>query len=220
METDVKLNTARLLPLIGFFVMTGASADVIIDNTTEGHYNAGLGDLHLIDGEGGFLPGPNISEGDPTIVLESDPELAFTDEFGSDWLNGDFTGGTWSTNPVSIPSTWAVNTETAIVYNFSLAGSSDLFIDVDIDNGVIIWLNGGFLFGATAPGGTLDEYLIDVPSLAAGDYSLQILRADHGGLTGFGINVTATAVPEPATLALLGIGLLGVGFARKRKSGV
>ena len=70
-----------------------------------------------------------------------------------------------------------------------------------------------------APGGSnLNEYDIDLAGLSAGNYNLQILREDHGGGTGFDILATATAaVPEPGTLALLGLGLAGLGFSRRRR---
>ena len=53
-----------------------------MNNATLGLYDSGLGDLASMDGPGGFLPGPNISEGDPTIQLASDPNFPFTAAFG------------------------------------------------------------------------------------------------------------------------------------------
>jgi hypothetical protein len=205
-------------------VASTSYAAIIIDNSTSGLYNSGLGDIHAIDGPVGFLPGPNVSEGDPTTVLGSDPGLDFSlvAAFGTDWLGGDYSGGTWSGGPVAIPSTWTVNDETAIVYDFTLGSISDIHIDLGVDNGIIAWLDGTFLFGATASGGAnLNEYDIDLSGVSAGNHSLQILRADHGGGTGYAILVDATdsvAVPEPSIIALFAAGLFGLGFARRRKA--
>jgi hypothetical protein len=198
-----------------------SQATVIIDSTTLGRYNAGLGDLAGLDGPGGFFLGPNISEGDPTLLPTiPQPAVTYGGAFGANWLAGNYTGGTWSLGPVAIPSTWAVNTETAIVYTFGLASSSNLHIDLGVDNGLLVWLNGQYIFGAQAPGGSsLGEYDIDLSGLAAGTYSLQILREDHGGATGFDISADATAaVPEPLTLSLFGIGLLSLGLIRRRSA--
>lgn len=212
----------NLLGLCAFALLPlQASATIIIDNTTLGLYNNGLGDLAALDGPGGFLPAANVSEGDPTIYLNSDPLLPFTAAFGADWLAGDYTGGTWSAGPVAIPAGWAINSETAIVYNFNLALASSLHIDVGVDNGILVWLNGNFLFGATAPGGaSINEYDFDVAFLGAGNHALQILRADHGGASGYGISVDATglpvSVPEPGSLLLFTLSLLGLGFMRTK----
>jgi hypothetical protein len=214
LETVVGVFAFSLLPSL-------ASAAVIITTATSGLYNAGLGDVHAMDGPGGFLVGPSVSEGDPTIVLGADPGFAFTAAFGADWLGGDYSGGTWSAGPVAIPTSWAINTETAIVYDFTLATASSLHIDLGVDNGIVVWLDGSFLFGATAPGGaSLAEYDIDVASLSAGAHSLQILRADHGGATGYAISADAeplaVPVPEPGSVLLSVISLAGLLMRRKK----
>jgi hypothetical protein len=200
-----------------------SNAGVIIDSTTLGRYNAGLGDLADLDGPNGFFLAHDVTEGDSTLApIAAQPSVTYSGHFGANWLAGDYSGATntWSSGPVAIPKEWKVNDETAIVYDFLLSSSSNLHIDIGVDNGLLVWLNGNYIFGARAGGGSsLSEYDIDVANLAAGSYKLQILREDHGGATGFDILAsTTTAVPEPATLSLLGLGLLSLGMVRRRRS--
>jgi hypothetical protein len=201
------------------FAPLASHATVIIDGSTAGRYNAGLGDLAALDGPFGFFLLPIPTEGDPTLLPTIPlPFVPNVPQLGTNWLAGNYTGGTWSAGPVAIPAAWAVNEETAIVYNFVLDATSNLHIDLGVDNGILVWLNGTYIFGAQNSGGSsLNEYDIDRNGLAAGNYALQILREDHGGATGYDILADAVRVPEPATLSLLGVGFLSLGLMRRRR---
>jgi len=208
------LSAALLLGAAGV-----AHSAIIIDNNTGGLYNNGIGDLSLYYDASQF-PGPNSSEGDPTVNPLAEPTF-FTPEFGADWLNGDYTGGTWASS-LNIPNNWAVNSEVAIVYDFDLLELTDIHIDFGVDNGIYVWLDGTYVFGAMAPGGaSINEYDLDLTALSAGSHSLQILLEDHGGATGYQIAVdavTSTAVvpvPEPGSMGLIGLGLLGLMGSRR-----
>lgn len=208
-----------VLSLVFFSISTSTWAVVIIDNSTGGLYNSGLGDMADYYGFDKF-PNANSSEGDPTYSSILEPTV-FGSEFGADWLNGDYTGGSWGVE-TNIPDTWTVNHESAVVYDFVLGAVSDIHIDLGVDNGIYVWLDGVYLFGAMRGGGSsIGEYDIDLAGVASGAHSLQILREDHGGGTGMHISVDVTDAPvvtvsEPSSFALFSLGLIGLMRARKR----
>mgnify|MGYP006428047751 CR=1 FL=1 len=205
-----------------------AGASVIIDNATSGYMNTALGDLaedstlgNQTDTATGekLFPAANVAEGDPTIPpVATEPDLANADPgtqtaFGNFLGNTNALGGNWSSSPMAVPSSWAVNDETAIVYEFDpgTPRRAALSIEIGVDNGIFVWLNGDYLTGALAPGGAFPAEYTASAQVGPGTNYLQILREDHGGSTGYDIQVTATAVPMPASLGLLGAGLIALG---------
>ncbi|MFN3938565.1 MAG: VPLPA-CTERM sorting domain-containing protein [Gemmobacter sp.] len=206
-----------------------AAAATIIDNTTHGLYNAGIGTV--LDGTNPFggnfmFPLANVAGGDPSLDIPAanEPDLSAAAGALGNWLtNPASPGGSWSAGPVAIPLTWAVNTETAIIYALD-AGPGKLLKNVvatfGVDNGLFVWLNGVFQGGHLRPGGVvLGEFVVNLGDLGPGTHYLQLLREDHGGATGYAVSITAdiAAIPLPAAGWLLLAGLGGLVAVRRRR---
>lgn len=192
-----------------------AQADIIIDASTRASYNNSIG--FALDGSSDLFP--ELNTDDPTIESAPEPDWSLASQYLGDWLDHpQRLGRNWS-GPRTIPANWEYGTETAIVYEFHAADAlTDFTVDIGIDNGAFVWLDGEYLGGHVKPGGAyLGELSLGVDRVSAGTHYLQILREDHGGSNGFMIRVQASAVPEPGSLWLLGIPATAMGLVRRRQ---
>lgn len=207
----------------------GASAATLIDGSTQGLYNNQIGTS--LDGTNPFggnfmFPGANLANGDPNLDIPAanEPDLSTGSVALGNWLtNPAAPGGLWS-GPQAIPASWAVNTETAIIYEIDggALGFDNVVASFGVDNGLFVWLNGTFLGGHLRPGGSsLGEFVLNIGSIGSGTNFLQVLREDHGGSTGYAVSVVGdvAAVPLPAAGFLMLGGLGALAGLRRRKRG-
>ncbi len=142
------------------------------------------------------------------------PDLSAASDILGGWLDQplpDLSAPGWSTDRVSVPSNWPVNSEAAIVYVFDSVAIEGLKASVGVDNGVYVWLDGEFKGGALRPGGVaLGEHVFELGDIEYGTHYLQILLEDHGTTNGFQILIEADAVDEtPPPLPDLRVASLG-----------
>ncbi len=132
--------------VLGLSLAAGsAHADVILGSSSLGRYNAAIGTSLDTSGVNDPFPCANVACGDLTVSFPTAPDLSAASGVLGDWLtNPSSPGGSW-TSTQAIPSTWAVNTETAIIYEIDAgAGLTNLSLSLGVDNGIFSTIAGAF----------------------------------------------------------------------------
>ena len=222
------MKILKLLPVLAALVLpTAVNALVLVQTSDPGYYNNSLGTI--LNGTNGGETGPFPVSNDSTLNFASAPDLSAAAGILGNWLTDPLNlNANWS-YLAAIPNSWAVGTEVAAMYQFDTLGATNVVASFGVDNGIFVWLDGNYLFGARAAGGhILGEYNVNVGDLTSGTHFLQILLEDHGSTNGYDVQITADSfipgpppgdgtVPEPATLALFGIGIAAIGCRRSYK---
>lgn len=204
-----------LLILAAFAAWGTASAtEVLVQTSDPGFYNDSIGNS-LNDTNGGNTPtGYFPTSDDSTVNFPIAPDLSSASAALGGWLNNPPNlNANWSFE-TSIPNSWAVGTEVAVIYQFDTLSATNVVAQFGVDNGIFVWLDGTYIGGGRA-GGTavLGEYTFNLGDFAAGTHYLQLLLEDHGVTNGYAVLITAdtfvptTPVPEPGMLSPLGLGL-------------
>jgi len=201
------LNSIYGLCMIGLFALSGSVSAVTMTIGDNDGYGYGIAD-------GATLPATAVPGCSWCFDNRSAGELAATD--GSQFT--DFQeyqapvvfSFLFDTTPDTIVSNAVFSMDVTGIQ--SIFGSSTLLLDghnvsagLPIDQGA--WGSGVYSFNVDSS--WLLDGMLDV-SFTGGNN-------DHIGFDYFELSYDAARVPEPASLALMGLGLIGLGFAKSKK---
>ena len=136
----------------------------------------------------------------------------------SAWFDGQaIFGNTDSLAPRN--TQWDVNYDPFLRKKINLATDmTNVVLSVAVDNGFTMYIDGAQVATANAGGFTSYwEYTFNLSDLSAGEHQLAIALDDYGGLTTFDMMLEGEAVPEPASMAALGLGAVALMRRRKKK---
>lgn len=167
-----------------------AGAVTLVKTNDPGYYNASIGTA--LNGTNGGETGPFPVGNDGSYSFPNAPDLSAASAALGNWLTEPQSlNGNWSLRS-SIPNSWAVGTEVAVIYRFNTSGATNVVARFGVDNGIFAWLDGHYLGGARRGGGvSLGEHVFPVGDLTAGVHHLQLLLEDHGATNGYAVEITA-----------------------------
>ena len=185
------MDTVKALPIIAVMMLPlAANAVVLVETSDPGYYNDSIGTI--LNSTNGGESGPFPVSNDSNLDFPTEPDLSAASTILGNWLTNPLNlNANWSFE-TSIPNSWTVEEEVAVIYQFDTLEATNVVASFGVDNGIFVWLDGDYIGGARRSGGvSLGEHIFDVGDLDAGTHFLQILLEDHGSTNGYAVEITA-----------------------------
>lgn len=170
------------------------------------------------------LSGSSTVNRDGTIRTNSGSNFSIDDTFEPD-LTGDFIS---SSTTISDNSLFSIAGFATITIGSDTQTITDIFLDPDgssrDDFGIRVDFPLDYLTGETSSWTGTFTVGLDISEFNLGSYRLNTTQANGGGFLfalpdDVVLNFSeVTSVPEPSIIALLSLGLAGIGFSRKKKA--